>query len=120
MATKKKLAKSLAAKDVLEQLREQGPQQWGEWLPGTAESPGLGGNLEASASLVGGAVENAIGALQELCQQQQIAMPRYEFEAIEEGFRCTVHALGLSSIAEGSSKKEAKVGAAKELLGAIG
>ena len=36
VATKKKLAKSLAAKEVLEQLRELSPQHWDEWLDGAA------------------------------------------------------------------------------------
>ncbi|QUY40388.1 RNB domain-containing ribonuclease [Acaryochloris marina] len=34
VAKKKKLAKSLAAKEVLEQVRELAPQHWGEWFPG--------------------------------------------------------------------------------------
>ncbi|UJB73073.1 RNA-binding protein (plasmid) [Acaryochloris sp. 'Moss Beach'] len=62
-------------------------------------------------------VENPIGELQELCQRQQISMPRYEFETIPEGFRCMVLAMGLEGVGEGRSKKEAKVRAAKRLLG---
>ncbi|MGR3280752.1 putative dsRNA-binding protein, partial [Acaryochloris marina NIES-2412] len=36
VAKKKKLAKSLAAKEVLEQVRELAPQHWEEWFPGVA------------------------------------------------------------------------------------
>ncbi|ABW32769.1 dsRNA-binding motif domain-containing protein [Acaryochloris marina] len=45
---------------------------------------------EESVSLAGDVTENPIGALQELCQRQQISLPRYEFETIPEGFRCSV------------------------------
>ncbi|KAI9129514.1 ribonuclease catalytic domain-containing protein [Acaryochloris sp. CCMEE 5410] len=38
VAKKKKLAKSLAAKEVLEQVRELAPQHWEEWFPGVAFS----------------------------------------------------------------------------------
>lgn len=75
---------------------------------------------EESVSLSGDVVENPIGALQELCQRQQISMPRYEFEVIPEGFRCSVLAMGLRGVGEGRSKKEAKVKAAEELLGRVG
>jgi ribonuclease R len=118
VAKKKRLAKSLAAREILEQLREQAPQHWGEWFAETEKSPGSGGNSEESVSFVGG--ENPIGELQELCQQQQIAMPVYEFEAIFEGFRCTVQARGLKGVSEGSSKQKAKVGAAVDLLVGLG
>ncbi|WP_315874907.1 double-stranded RNA binding motif domain-containing protein [Acaryochloris marina] len=70
---------------------------------------------EEPVSLAGGMVENPIGALQELCQRQQISMPRYEFEVIPEGFRCAVRAMGLEGVGEGLSKKQAKVEAAGEL-----
>lgn len=75
---------------------------------------------EEPVSLSGDVVENPIGALQELCQRQQISMPRYEFEVLPEGFRCSVHAMGLEGVGEGRSKKEAKVGAAAELLEMVG
>ena len=75
---------------------------------------------EKPASQVDEQVENPIGTLQELCQKQQISMPRYEFEAIPEGFRCIVQSMGLRGVGEGGSKKEAKVRAAKGLLGVIG
>ncbi|MGR3279653.1 double-stranded RNA binding motif domain-containing protein [Acaryochloris marina NIES-2412] len=61
-------------------------------------------------------MENPIGVLQELCQRQQISMPRYEFEVIPEGFRCTVQAMGLRGVGEGRSKKEAKVEVATGFL----
>ncbi|MGR3279004.1 double-stranded RNA binding motif domain-containing protein [Acaryochloris marina NIES-2412] len=64
--------------------------------------------------------ENPIGELQELCQRQQISMPRYEFEVIPEGFRCTVQAMGLEGVGEGRSKKVAKVGATVGMLRVIG
>ncbi|ABW32372.1 double-stranded RNA binding motif domain-containing protein [Acaryochloris marina] len=64
---------------------------------------------EESVSLSADVVENPIGALQELCQRQQISMPRYEFEVIPEGFRCLVLAMGLRGVGEGRSKKQAKV-----------
>ena len=67
-------------------------------------------------SLSGDVVENPIGELQELCQRQQISMPRYEFEVIPKGFRCSVHAMGLEGVGEGRSKKKAKVRAAEDLL----
>ncbi|MGR3278862.1 hypothetical protein ACSYAD_27735 [Acaryochloris marina NIES-2412] len=51
-------------------------------------------------NLSGDVVENPIGALQELCQRQQISMPRYEFEAMAEGFRCTVLAMGLQGVVD--------------------
>ena len=35
VAKKKKLAKSLAAREILEELRKQAPQYWSEWLPGS-------------------------------------------------------------------------------------
>ena len=38
VAKKKKLSKSLAAKEVLEQVRELAPQHWEEWFPGVAFS----------------------------------------------------------------------------------
>ena len=64
-------------------------------------------------SLSGDVVENPIGALQELCQRQQISMPSYEFVTIPEGFCCSVQAMGLRGVGEGRSKKEAKVRAAE-------
>ena len=36
VAKKKKLAKSLASREILEQIREQAPQHWDEWLAGVA------------------------------------------------------------------------------------
>ena len=53
---------------------------------------------------------NPIGTLQELCQKQRISLPRYEFEPIPDGFRCTVLAMGLEGTGEGLSKKVAKEG----------
>ena len=44
----------------------------------------------------------------------------YEFETILEGFRCIVLAMGLRGVGEGRSKKEAKMGAAEELLEMVG
>ncbi|BDM83080.1 double-stranded RNA binding motif domain-containing protein [Acaryochloris marina] len=75
---------------------------------------------EKSVNLSGDVVENPIGALQELCQHQQISMPRYEFEVIPEGFRCSVLEMGLRGVGEGRAKKEAKMGAAEILLGRVG
>ncbi len=74
---------------------------------------------EESINLPGDVVENPIGVLQELCQRQQISMPRYEFEVIPEGFRCTVQAMGLRGVGEGRSKGQAKMGAAEALLGLL-
>ncbi|QUY46169.1 putative dsRNA-binding protein [Acaryochloris marina] len=79
--------------------------------------PGQEGSKDQSVSLVDDVVENPIGELQELCQHQQISMPRYEFEEISEGFRCMAQAMGLRGVGEGTSKKEAKAEAAKRLLG---
>jgi Double-stranded RNA binding motif len=56
--------------------------------------------------------ENPIGAMQEYCQQKQLPMPSYSFEAVEDGFSCTVNALGLSVSATAGSKKVAKAEAA--------
>ncbi|BDM83621.1 double-stranded RNA binding motif domain-containing protein [Acaryochloris marina] len=61
-------------------------------------------------------VKNPIGQLQELCQKQQISLPRYEFSEISEGFRCLVQSMGLQGVGEGASKKKAKMGAAEMLL----
>ncbi|ABW31569.1 double-stranded RNA binding motif domain-containing protein [Acaryochloris marina] len=72
---------------------------------------------EEPVNLSGDVVENPIGTLQELCQRQQISMPSYEFETIPEGFRCSVQAMGLRGVGEGVSKKKAKMGAARKLLG---
>ncbi|MGR3279680.1 double-stranded RNA binding motif domain-containing protein [Acaryochloris marina NIES-2412] len=85
--------------------------------PGQGEAEDQEEDQEAPVSLVGGVVENPIGELQELCQRQQISMPRYEFEVIPEGFRCTVQAMGLQGVGEGRSKRQAKMGAAEALLG---
>ncbi|WP_235111643.1 putative dsRNA-binding protein [Acaryochloris sp. 'Moss Beach'] len=74
---------------------------------------------EEPVSLAGGVIENPICELQELCQRQQISMPRYKFEVIPEGFRCIVRAMGLEGVGEGSSKKQAKVRAAGKLLGLL-
>jgi hypothetical protein len=60
--------------------------------------------------------ENPIGALQEYCQQKQVLMPSYSFEAVDNGFCCTVNALGLSASATAGSKKVAKAEAAGLLL----
>jgi hypothetical protein len=60
--------------------------------------------------------ENPIGDLQEYCQQKQVSMPSYGFEAVDSGFSCTVNALGLSAFATAGSKKVAKVEAAGLLL----
>ncbi|WP_315876989.1 double-stranded RNA binding motif domain-containing protein [Acaryochloris sp. 'Moss Beach'] len=61
-------------------------------------------------------VENPIGELQELCQRQQISLPRYEFSEIPEGFACAVQTMGLQGNGEGPSKKDAKTEAAGRLL----
>ncbi|QUY45973.1 double-stranded RNA binding motif domain-containing protein [Acaryochloris marina] len=50
-------------------------------------------------------VENPIDERQELCQRQQISMPRYEFETIPEGFRCMVLAMGLEGVSEGQRRR---------------
>jgi Double-stranded RNA binding motif len=64
--------------------------------------------------------ENPIGALQEYCQQKQVLMPSYSFEAVDNGFCCTVNALGLSASATAGSKKVAKTEAAGLLLELLG
>lgn len=64
-------------------------------------------------------VENPIGQLQELCQKQQITLPRYEFSKTPDGFSSTVHAMGLKGTGEGSSKQEAKAKAAREFLAKV-
>ncbi len=61
-------------------------------------------------------IDNPIGELQELCQKQQTSLPRYEFEPIPEGFRCTAQAMGLKGTGEGPSKKVAKVMASMGVL----
>lgn len=71
---------------------------------------------EEPISQVDDELVNPIGALQELCQKQRIALPSYEFEELPEGFRCTVETMGLSAAGEGLLKKEAKVGTAIGLL----
>jgi hypothetical protein len=60
--------------------------------------------------------ENPIGALQEYCQQKQVPMPSYSFEAVDNGFSCTVNTLGLSASATAGSKKDAKAEAAGLLV----
>lgn len=104
-------AKSRAIRRAEQQVRVLRPDQ--------GESEELEKDLEESVSLSGDEVENPIGELQELCQHQQISMPVYEFEVLLEGFRCEVKAMGLRGVGEGRSKKEAKVGAAGELLAVI-
>jgi hypothetical protein len=64
--------------------------------------------------------ENPIGALQEYCQQKQVPMPSDGFESIEDGFCCTVNALGLSASATAGSKKDAKAEAAGLLVELLG
>ncbi|NJM78299.1 MAG: RNA-binding protein [Acaryochloridaceae cyanobacterium RU_4_10] len=64
--------------------------------------------------------ENPIGALQEYCQQKQFPMPIYSFDSVENGFSCTVKALGLSASATAGSKKIAKAEAATMLLEKLG
>ncbi len=64
--------------------------------------------------------ENPIGALQEYCQQKQVPMPSYSFEAVDNGFSCTVNALGLSASAAAGSKKVAKAEAAGLLVELLG
>ncbi|MGR3277602.1 double-stranded RNA binding motif domain-containing protein [Acaryochloris marina NIES-2412] len=73
-------------------------------------------NPEEPVNLSGDVVENPIGELQELCQKQQISMPRYEFSEIPDGFACAVQAMGLQGHGEGPSKKDAKTEAAGRLL----
>ena len=60
--------------------------------------------------------ENPVGALQEYCQQKQLPFATYKFEAIADGFRCVVQALGGRAIGEGRSKKAAKFEAAANFL----
>jgi hypothetical protein len=64
--------------------------------------------------------ENPIGALQEYCQQKQVTMLIYGFDTVENGFSCTVNALGVSAIATASSKKAAKAEAAALLVEKLG
>lgn len=87
--------------------------------PGQEAEEGQEISPEQPISQVADELENPIGTLQELCQKQQISLPSYEFEALPEGFRCTVQAVGLKGTGEGVSKKVAKVRAAEELLGEI-
>jgi Double-stranded RNA binding motif len=63
--------------------------------------------------------ENPIGALQEYCQSKALTMPTYEFEAVAEGFSCTVWVSGLTARATASAKKKAKTDAAALLLEAL-
>ncbi|WP_315876730.1 putative dsRNA-binding protein [Acaryochloris sp. 'Moss Beach'] len=88
--------------------------------PGQEEAEDQKEDQEAHVGQVDASEENPISELQELCQRQQISMPRYEFEVISEGFRCSVRAMGLEGVGEGRSKKQAKVRAARELLKGVG
>ncbi|KAI9129050.1 double-stranded RNA binding motif domain-containing protein [Acaryochloris sp. CCMEE 5410] len=88
--------------------------------PGQEAEEGQDISPEQPISQVDDRVENPIGELQELCQRQQVSLPNYEFEALPEGFFCTVQAVGLKGTGEGPSKKMAKMEAARELLGVIG
>jgi dsRNA-specific ribonuclease len=60
--------------------------------------------------------ENAVGALQEQCQQQGQPLPEYNFKPIAQGFQCQVQALGIEAEATGTSKQAAKHQAARVLL----
>ena len=64
--------------------------------------------------------ENPIGDLQEYCQKKQVPMPSYSFVAVDNGFSCTVNALGLSASAMAGSKKVAKAEAAGLLVELLG
>jgi dsRNA-specific ribonuclease len=64
--------------------------------------------------------ENAIGALQERCQQQGQPLPEYNFKPIAQGFQCEVHALGLTTESTGPAKQVAKHQAARRLLEKLG
>ncbi|MGR3280435.1 double-stranded RNA binding motif domain-containing protein, partial [Acaryochloris marina NIES-2412] len=93
----------------------QAEQQVHVLHPGQEKTEDQEADPEELVSLSGDVVENPIGTLQELCQRQQISIPRYEFETIPEGFRCSVQAMSLRGVGEGRSKKEAKVKAAGAL-----
>ena len=60
--------------------------------------------------------ENYKSRLQEYVQERVQEPPRYFVSETEEGFQCTVSALGKRAEGEGASKKAAEVAAAKRLL----
>lgn len=66
---------------------------------------------------------NPVGALQEHCQAQGKPLPVYDFESTgtvnAPSFCCTARALGKEGAGSGPSKNQAKVGAARALLGAL-
>jgi hypothetical protein len=64
--------------------------------------------------------ENPIGDLQEYCQKKQVPMPSYSFEAVDNGFSCTVNALGLSASTTAGSKKVAKADSVALLFKKLG
>ena len=93
------------------------------------------GGVEAAAKVVdrlfrdrlrdfdGGALKNAKSLLQELVQSRRMALPRYDVMRVEGAdhaprfvVRCSVDALDLESTAAGSSRKEAEMRAALDLL----
>ena len=93
------------------------------------------GGVEAAAKVVdrlfrdrlrdfdGSALKNAKNLLQELAQSRRMALPRYVVMRVEGAdhaprfvVRCSVDALDLESTAEGSSRKEAEMRAALDLL----
>ena len=60
--------------------------------------------------------ENYKSRLQEYVQERVQEPPRYFVKETEEGFKCTVSALGKRAEGEGASKKAAETAAAKRLL----
>ena len=93
------------------------------------------GGVEAAAMVVdrlfrdrlrdfdGSALKNAKSLLQELAQSRRMALPRYDVMRVEGAdhaprfvVRCRVEALDLESTAAGSSRKEAEMRAAMDLL----
>lgn len=60
-------------------------------------------------------LENYKSALQEYTQEREKKTPEYSGEDTEQGYRCTVTALGRSATAEAASKKLAEQDAAKAL-----
>lgn len=107
-------ARNQAIRRAEQQVRVLHPGQDQEAEEGQEVSP------DQPYILVSDELVNPIGTLQELCQKQRISLPRYEFEATSEGFRCTTQAMGLKGTGVGISKKEAKAEAARELLEKVG
>lgn len=78
-------------------------------------------NLPARSKADTSSAENFVGLLNDLCQKQQLDIPRYAFEEPEEGpFKCTCHLIDYHQVeqervAYGSSKKKAKQKAAERM-----